>query len=184
MASTLIEQETTIAQPILQPITLSANPILAGIRSFQLFSQERLSHSETADSGWNAIIPNLLTRKTLSFRDRLFWLVYHHSNSSHKKDSLIPRPPILAGIPSFQLFSQERLSHSETAYSGWNTIIPTLLIRKTLSYPRPPILAEIPSFQIFSQDFLTSEIADSGWNAIIPILLTGLSRIRDRQFWL
>ena len=175
------------------PNTFSANPILAGIRSFQYFSQERLSHSETAYSGWNAIIPILLSRKTLSFRDRLFWLKYHHSKSSYKTFSH-PRLPSLAGMPSSQFFLQESLVF-ETANSGRNAIIPILLTRlshirdrlfclkyhhsksshKTLSYPRPPTLAEIPSFLIFSQDLLTSEIANSGWNTIIPIILKTLS---------
>jgi hypothetical protein len=121
-----IEQETPIAQPILQPITFSANPILAGILSFQFFSQDSLI-SETADSGWNTIIPIIVTRLS-RIRDRRFWLEYHHSSSSHKTLSY-PRPPILAGIPPFQL-SYKTLpawfllsnSQSENADSGCNIL--------------------------------------------------------------
>jgi hypothetical protein len=53
------------------------------------------------NSGWNTIIPVLLTRLS-HIRDSRFWLEYHHSNYCHKTLSY-PRPPILAGIPSFQL---------------------------------------------------------------------------------
>jgi hypothetical protein len=105
------------------------------IRSFPTILDVVNEFDGFPESGNPFIEREMPITQPITFSASQFWLEYHHSNSSHYA-LLHPRLPIMAGMPSFQFFSLHSLV-SETANSGWNTIIPILFIKYEMPIGQP-----------------------------------------------